>query len=176
MTQIQEFSGKDVDIAIKNACTALMLSKDELKYKIISEGTSGIFGIVGSVASETEMEGIKSIVDEAFGEETRLEPPKKEEFKKEDSKSFETPEPVDVSEDSISLGIDALQRMSDLITDDAKVSAGTEADRLTLSIEGGNAGILIGRKGQTLDAMQFLTDKSGSRWILKDTWKPVKPI
>jgi len=177
MTQIQEFSGKDVDIAIKNACTALMLSKDELKYKIISEGASGIFGIVGrkdarikvvlpdnGVASETEMEGIKSIVDEAFGEETRLEPPKKEEFKKEEpkkeeSKSFETPDPVDVSEDSISLGIDALQKMADLITDDAKVSAGTEADRLTLSIEGGNAGILIGRKGQTLDAMQFLTDK-----------------
>jgi len=172
MTQIQEFSGKDVDIAIKNACTALMLSKDELKYKIISEGASGIFGIVGrkdarikvvlpenGVASETEMEGIKSIVDEAFGEETRLEPLKKEEPKKEESKSFETPDPVDVSEDSISLGIDALQRMSDLITDDAKVSAGTEADRLTLSIEGGNAGILIGRKGQTLDAMQFLTDK-----------------
>lgn len=177
MTQIQEFSGKDVDIAIKNACTALMLSKDELKYKIISEGASGIFGIVGrkdarikvvlpdnGVASETEMEGIKSIVDEAFGEETRLEPPKKEEFKKEEpkkeeSKSFETPDPVDVSEDSISLGIDALQKMADLITDDAKVSAGTEADRLTLSIEGGNSGILIGRKGQTLDAMQFLTDK-----------------
>jgi spoIIIJ-associated protein len=49
--------------------------------------------------------------------------------------------------------------MADLITDDARVKSHTEADRLTLSIEGGNAGILIGRKGQTLDAMQFLTDK-----------------
>ena len=49
--------------------------------------------------------------------------------------------------------------MADLITDDATVTAVTEQDRLTLRIEGGNAGILIGRKGQTLDAMQFLTDK-----------------
>ena len=47
MTQIQEFCGKDVDIAIKNACAALTLSKDELEYKVISEGASGIFGIVG---------------------------------------------------------------------------------------------------------------------------------
>ncbi|MCD4722523.1 MAG: Jag N-terminal domain-containing protein [Desulfobacula sp.] len=177
MEQTQEFSGKDVDIAIKNACVALTLSKDELEYKIISEGASGIFGIVGrrdakikvvlpdnDIASETELEGIKSIVDEAFGEETRLEEPKKEESKKEESpikevKSFEAPEPVDVSEDSIALGSEALQRMADLITDDAKVSAQTQTDRLTLSIEGGNTGILIGRKGQTLDAMQFLTDK-----------------
>ena len=187
MEQTQEFSGKDVDIAIKNACAALTLSKDELEYKVISEGTSGIFGIVGrrdakmkvvlpdnDIASETELEGIKSIVDEAFGEETRLEPPKKQEPKKEESeeeeseeeeseekelKSYEAPEPVDVSEESITLGKQALQRMADLITDDAKVSAKTQADRLTLSIEGGNTGILIGRKGQTLDAMQFLTDK-----------------
>jgi spoIIIJ-associated protein len=150
------------------------------------------------------MEGIRSIVDEAFGENTRLEEkkpkqtkpkakkpepatPKAEAPKKSDNakpdkaepdkgepenadagtqshekaepKTFETPEPVDVSDASIALGIEALQKMADLITDDAKVTAATESDRLTLRIEGGNAGILIGRKGQTLDAMQFLTDK-----------------
>lgn len=173
MGQTQEFSGKDVDVAIKNACAELTLSKNDLKYDIISEGTSGIFGIVGrkdakirviipdnhnDSASDTELEGIKSIVDEAFGEETRLEEDRKKEVKPE-VKSFETPEPVEVSEDSIALGNEALQKMADLITDDAKVSARTKKDRLTLSIEGGNAGILIGRKGQTLDAMQFLTDK-----------------
>lgn len=167
MTQTQEFSGKDVSIAIKKACEALSLSKDELKYDVISEGASGIFGIVGrkdakisvvlpeeDAEESMEMEGIHSIVDEAFGEETRLDKPKEKEFK-----TFETPEPVDVSEESIALGIEALQKMADLITDDATVTAHTEQDRLTLKIEGGNAGILIGRKGQTLDAMQFLTDK-----------------
>lgn len=205
MTQTQEFSGKDVDKAIKNACDKLSLSKDELKYDVISEGASGIFGIVGRKDAkirvslpeddtEEELEGIRSFVDEAFGEDTRLEETKRpepkpqaskpkdtkqkdikqkdkkpqerkpqerkrQESKKKDYKSFEVPEPVDVSEASIALGIEALQKMADLITDDAKVGAETEKDRLTLRIEGGNAGILIGRKGQTLDAMQFLTDK-----------------
>lgn len=194
MTRTQEFSGKDVDVAIKKACDALSLSKNELKYDVISEGASGIFGIVGrkdarirvvlpdadtEKSSETEMEGILSIVDEAFGEETRREETRREETKPAapkkrapqkvesqktepetiESEGFETPEAVDVSEESIALGIEALQKMADLITDDATVSATTESDRLTLRIEGGNAGILIGRKGQTLDAMQFLTDK-----------------
>ncbi|MBU1343357.1 MAG: Jag N-terminal domain-containing protein [Proteobacteria bacterium] len=187
MTQTQEFSGKDLDIAIKNACTALTISKDELEYDVISEGASGIFGIVGRKDAKirvvlpddtaSDMEGIRSIVDEAFGEETRLEEPKKKKEinafetsenneissfdapKKKEFEPFDAPEPVDVSEESIAIGIQALQKMADLITEDAKVTAHTESDRLTLRIEGGNAGILIGRKGQTLDSMQFLTDK-----------------
>ena len=175
MAKTKDFSGKDIDLAIKNACTKLTLSKNELKYDVISEGTSGIFGIVGrkdakirvalpdiETQAEEELEGIRSFVDEAFGEETRLEDTRKPEVKTEvkpEVKTFEEPEAVDVSKGAIALGIEALQKMADLITDDAKITAGTEADRLTLSIEGGNSGILIGRKGQTLDALQFLTDK-----------------
>jgi len=191
MAQTQDFKGKDVDVAIENACAALTLSKNELEYDVISEGTSGIFGIVGrkdarirvvipdnELSTETELEGIRSIVDEAFGEETRLEEPRKKEVKtpatpesanvseessvnvsEESSVNVSEESSVNVSEESIALGTEALQKMADLITDDARVTDHTDRDRLTLSIEGGNAGILIGRKGQTLDAMQFLTDK-----------------
>lgn len=176
MTQTQEFSGKDVDVAIKKACDALSVSKDKLKYDVITEGASGIFGIVGrkdakikvvlpkngTGAAEDEMEGIQSIVDEAFGEDTRREsakPAQKSKAPEKKKESYTPPEAVDVTPQSVDLGVEALQKMADLITEDASVTADTEADRLTLSIEGGNAGILIGRKGQTLDAMQFLTDK-----------------
>ena len=67
--------------------------------------------------------------------------------------------PVDVSEDSKELGRGTLQSMVDLITDGADVVAETDQDRLLLKVEGGNSGVLIGRRGQTLEAMQFLTDK-----------------
>ncbi|MEH0019672.1 MAG: RNA-binding cell elongation regulator Jag/EloR [Desulfobacter sp.] len=220
MKETQEFTGKDVDTAVANACTALGLSKSNLDYEVISAGTSGIFGIVGRKdarikvslpaeesgnASDEDMEGILSIVDEAFGEETRLEgspapqkakAPKEEKDTQEecDTAAYETeeaeetdsrnadedngrwdtkpakrqrpqidqedvPPPVDVTQESIDLGKEALQKMADLITDDAHIEAITDQDHLTLQITGGNAGILIGRKGQTLDAMQFLVDK-----------------
>ena len=201
MTQTQEFTGKDLNIAIKNACSALSLSKEKLKYDILSEGTSGIFGIVGrkdarirvalpKIDDSEEKEGILSMVDEAFGGGTRRDG-RSESFGSEigeeedddgevddsdeyvneytDEEANEDAEAddeektddvvVDVSEESVALGVETLQKIADLITEGAKVSAQTEADRLTLCIEGGNSGILIGRKGQTLDAMQFLTDK-----------------
>ena len=210
MKKTQEFTGKDVDAAVKNACSALGVSKGKLDYKVLSAGASGIFGIVGRkdakikvilpdpTASAEELAGIKSIVDEAFGEDTRLEAdaapavekspasepnsadkksptPKSDKTQnvKDDSNGKwdiepepkntppreEIPPPVDVTQESIDLGKEALQKMADLITEDATVEAETKEDRLTLKITGGNAGILIGRKGQTLDAMQFLTDK-----------------
>ncbi len=184
MTETREFSGKDVDLAIENACLALEISREDLRYDVISQGASGIFGIVGrkdakikvklpANNNDDDMDGIQSIVDEAFGQDTRREKPKpakaakpakpartaKPKQQRNEKRSYDMPEPVDVTQDSIDLGIKSLQKMADLITDDAVVTAKTEKDRLTLHIEGGNAGILIGRKGQTLDAMQFLTDK-----------------
>jgi len=221
MKKTQEFTGKNVDTAVKTACSTLGISKNDLKYEVVSAGTSGIFGIVGrkhakikvslpksgkNKTSAEEMKGIHSIVDEAFGTEP---PPKKQAQEKAAPSQAEAPEdpeeddqedagrwdstpaardttgerqgdpeiaegkeseaeaepepegppPVPVSQASIDLGVEALKKMADLITDDAQIEAITEEDRLTLQITGGNAGILIGRKGQTLDAMQFLVDK-----------------
>ena len=179
MKETREFSGKDVDTAVKTACSALDVAREKLEYDVLSTGASGIFGIVGRKDAvikvylpevnaksnfDEEMDGIKSIVDEAFGKETRIEEPvvPEQDNETEPEKprpAGQLPEPVDVTQESIDLGIESLQKMADLITDDAVVKAETFQDRLTLKIEGGNAGILIGRKGQTLDAMQFLTDK-----------------
>nr|WP_319396663.1 RNA-binding cell elongation regulator Jag/EloR [uncultured Desulfobacter sp.] len=225
MNQPLEFTGKNVNSAIEAACRQLDIPQKELKYSVISSGTTGIFGIVGrkdarirvtvpANKAQEDKEGILSIVDEAFGQNKPTPKPKqtapapkkpapkpKQPIEKEaketpdrrdkkpvtpDTKpkpeeedtgrwdarpaprperpSVEQPDkeelpPVPVSQASIDLGVEAVQKMADLITEDAHVEAITEDNTLTLQINGGNTGILIGRKGQTLDAMQFLTDK-----------------
>jgi spoIIIJ-associated protein len=236
MKKTREFSGKDVDAAVRTACDTLSVSKKALKYEVISTGASGIFGIVGrkdavikvilpqnnADTAEKEREGIRSMVDEAFGQDTRVTspspdkksdpaesdspvkttppparnkttpapkkqtpvepveskpetdaPPEKPDYidlrpvseetpppaPSEETAASQLPEVVEVTQESIDLGLETLQRMADLITEGATVEAETNRDHLTLKITGGNAGILIGRKGQTLDAMQFLTDK-----------------
>ncbi len=226
MNQPLEFTGKNVTAAVDAACKQLGIPKKELKYNVISTGTTGIFGIVGrkdarirvtvpgkeTAQSKEDKEGILSIVDEAFGQSEpapkpkqsapapkkpapKPRPPKQpkekepEEAPDSQDKEFQAPEntpefdgedtgrwddrpaprsekpdkeelpPVPVSQASIDIGVEAVQKMADLITEDAHVEAITHEDRLTLQINGGNTGILIGRKGQTLDAMQFLADK-----------------
>ncbi|MFH1156357.1 MAG: R3H domain-containing nucleic acid-binding protein, partial [Pseudomonadota bacterium] len=67
--------------------------------------------------------------------------------------------PVDVPETAIKTGVETLQRIVDLITTEAVVEAETDQDRLLLKVKGGNSGVLIGRRGQTMEAMQFITDK-----------------
>ena len=242
MKKTREFSGKDVDAAVRTACDTLSVSKKALKYEVISTGASGIFGIVGRKDAvikvilpqnnaepyKKDREGIRSRVDKPLGQDPRLPgpsekkktappagessvkeppapprnkpaPPKKQAAEKpveskpvpESAEERSAPEPsrpvsddmpddaaaapddspdkaaapeppppvAEVTQASIDLGLETLQRMADLITEGAKVEAETHRDHLTLKITGGNAGILIGRKGQTLDAMQFLTDK-----------------
>jgi len=72
--------------------------------------------------------------------------------------------PVNVSEEAMRIGRETLQKMVALITDNATVVAQSDEDRLLLKVEGGNSGVLIGRRGQTLEAMQFLTDKIINRY------------
>jgi spoIIIJ-associated protein len=43
-----EFEGKNVDKAIKNACDELNLTADEIRYQVLSRGSSGIFGLAGA--------------------------------------------------------------------------------------------------------------------------------
>ncbi len=166
MSQEMEYEGNSVESAIKKASEALNIPAHELKHDVISAGSSGIFGLVGTKKarirvkaalikhsdkaqagdaieaddsdSETQ-ETVRSLVDATF-----------------DGDKSET----EVSADLIEFGQDLLQRLVDFITTDAKVSVTEKSrDQIFLKVDGGNSAILIGKRGQTLEAMQYLVEK-----------------
>jgi len=165
MTSLLEFEGKNVDKAVEKACEELDISRDELSYDVLSYGSSGIFGLAGAkkarirvIASETAEESVLDSDQIRSEKEVSVD----SEFDAESSidGSYSADQPIYTFPDEPSdLGRTVLQRIVDSITTDAKISVDENTERILFNIVGGNAAILIGKKGQTLEAIQSLVEK-----------------
>ncbi|MFO7559681.1 MAG: RNA-binding cell elongation regulator Jag/EloR [Desulfobacterales bacterium] len=183
-----EFVGKNVKEAVEKASDELKIPRGKIKYDVISNGSSGIFGLVGVKKAKIRVslpgsecttaktlktgtdgkeryreESVKSLVDEAFngtGYTRESDGPKApESASKPDDSSKPDNTDIDLSSEQIQTGIDALQKIIDLITTDARVSVEKEQNRVVFNVIGGNPGVLIGKRGQNLEAIQYLIDK-----------------
>jgi len=63
-------------------------------------------------------------------------------------------------DDSIALAQEILTKIISLVSPDTKISARKTVDDIVLNIEGNNPGILIGPKGKTLEALEFIINKA----------------
>jgi spoIIIJ-associated protein len=71
------------------------------------------------------------------------------------------------TDNSIAVAQQTLERIISLMSLDSKVSASKKDDDIVLNIEGNNAGILIGYKGRTLDALEFIVNKAVNKTAQK---------
>jgi len=172
-----EFEGKSVENAVEKACEKLNIKKSELKYDVISNGSTGIFGLVrfkkakikvlssDSVTNDlpaedqktTEKEnesrnGVVSLVDEAFNV-TNADNNKKEPAPEKSGGNEKLPK------ESVDVGQEILKRIVNLITDDTDITLEQDNERVRFQINGGNSSVLIGKKGQNLEAIQYIIDK-----------------
>jgi spoIIIJ-associated protein len=67
--------------------------------------------------------------------------------------------PETEEEDVVKVAQEALEKILTLIPIEAAIKAEQAEDRIILSIVGDRSGLLIGRKGKTLDALQFIVNK-----------------
>lgn len=66
-----------------------------------------------------------------------------------------------------------LQSLLDKMGLQAEVSAREDDERITLEVGGPETGLVIGKKGQTLDALQYLVNKITSQKLGRDESKPI---
>jgi len=126
-----EFEGRNTEDAIQNASRELDLPVEELNIDVIEPGSAGIFGLVG-------------------GKKARI---------KVTVKTTPEPEEAEDREDAkVAQGV--LEKILSLIPIEAAVEAERlDEGRINLTINGDRSGLLIGRKGKTLDALQFIVNK-----------------
>lgn len=142
-----EIEGKTVDEAIQAACEQLNVPREKLEIDILQAGSAGIFGIMGvrkaKIRATLRKEFQKPILELEQGEGAEGEG--------ESAPSRGADQSADLGEiRALTQGI--LERMGL----EASVTVEKVKDTVHIRIEGDKSGLLIGRKGQTLDALQYL--------------------
>ena len=174
--------GTDVEEAVKLALIDLKLERDEVEVTVLEEPSKGFFGI-GSKLAKVRVEPKKKVVEETAVsemkpeikeeqpstieetaesdkalEQRKTEKRKKDRKKKEKKKTIIPREPeenmVEV-EDHPALSF--LKELTEKMGLNLDITAKTGSSSVYLNIKGKDSGTVIGKRGQTLDAIQYLT-------------------
>ena len=140
-----EFTGKTVDDAITEACQKFTITSDRLEYEVIEKGTAGIFGFAAKPAI------IKARVfdPDAPKEESKPKTVEKAEDKAE-TVANDTPVPAADPKEFLNKVFEAMNMK-------VNVAVETVDNEMNIDLSGDDMGVLIGKRGQTLDSLQYLT-------------------
>lgn len=163
--------GKTIEKAIENALFELKAKREDVDIKILEEG--GIFKkakVLVSISEDSKEqydkkpqktdEPIEKLdVKAMFADlkpESKKEDKKVKPVKKEDKKTKEiVNEKTSSSKETIS-GKDFIKGILKQLNIEANVFVEESAENINISIEGGNAGDLIGYRGECLNAIQYI--------------------
>jgi spoIIIJ-associated protein len=175
MSASLEFKAKNVEKAVEIASLELKMPKKDLKYEVLSYGSSGIFGLSSakkakirvqlpedSSGRELKPHGTGRGPDSAVVPENRkfsdgIDPAGDPAVTKENA---ESPVLYSFPDEPAEVGRLVLQRIVEYITTDAKITMEKNSDGVFFKVNGDNAGILIGKRGQTLNAIQTIIEKA----------------
>ena len=157
MSPFIEFEAKNVERAVTKACEALKIPRDQLKHEVLSFGATGIFGLVGIKKARIRVATSaiqKSGSDQCSEGNSAL---LSNDSQKIDSNCIDKESLMLL--DSVDRGSLVLQKLVDSVTSDAEIVVKSSSKQIVYTIRGGNSAALIGKKGQTLEAIQYLLKK-----------------
>lgn len=169
--------GKTVNDAVTEALIELGASTEEVDIEIISKGSKGLLGfgakdakvrvtLKAPVEVEPQIEVIPEVkedvkVTNANKVTETVAPPKQSRAKNEEKKD---------SEDAVVVTKDELAHVQELaeaflykLLKEMNIEAVVKSEvvnnnRLSISLEGKNMGVIIGKRGETLDAIQYIVN------------------
>ena len=174
--------GTDVEEAVKLALIDLKLERDEVEVTVLEEPSKGFFGI-GSKLAKVRVEPKKKVVEETAVSEMKPEikeeqpstieetaesdkalEQRKTEKRKKDRKKKEKKQtiiPREPEENMVEVedhpALSFLKELTEKMGLNLDITAKTGSSSVYLNIKGKDSGTVIGKRGQTLDAIQYLT-------------------
>lgn len=167
-----EFEDKNLKAAVKKAAKVLKVPEETLKYEVISYGSTGIFGLVGAKKAKIRVVTAKNGMSQPKKAAERNDVEKKVKAVKKPPEQkaeavVEKKEKEDVvvefPAEAVELGKTVIQKIVDKITEDATVRVEKTDENIVYHVEGGKTALIIGKRGQTLEAIQYLVDRIVNR-------------
>ena len=230
--KVLEIEGKTIDEAIDKACREFNVPREKLNIEILSEGSSGFLGLVGSKKAKVKASLLsldmsfdlprekKEMAPEApaapkppqeireHGEQRQPHPPRErreqheprpprenrapreqrdqrpprehrpprenrehrehrepretrppKEHRENQAPREPRPEPVASSPETLASAKETLLAILALMGIEAEVTVEDTPEAISLTLQGADEGLLIGKRGQTLDALQYVVNK-----------------
>lgn len=185
-------SAKTVDDAITEALIQLGVTSDRLEYEVIEKGSAGFLGIgmkqaviearrkpepkeekveepVVEEPVKAEPKKVETVQPQKAAAEKKADEPQKAAFEKAVEK--EVKEEVKKETKLVEVQPQTIEAVEDFLKNtmkamDMEVELKTEVDQdgaLCVDMSGEHMGILIGKRGQTLDSLQYLANRVANK-------------
>lgn len=185
-------SAKTVDDAITEALIQLGVTSDRLEYEVIEKGSAGFLGIgmkqaviearrkpepkeekieepVVEEPVKAEPKKVETVQPQKAAAEKKADEPQKAAFEKAVEK--EVKEEVKKETKLVEVQPQTIEAVEDFLKNtmkamDMEVELKTEIDQdgaLCVDMSGEHMGILIGKRGQTLDSLQYLANRVANK-------------
>ncbi|MGH2442630.1 MAG: RNA-binding cell elongation regulator Jag/EloR [Chloroflexota bacterium] len=162
-----EYSGRTVDDAVAEAVRDLGTERDQLAIEVLSAGSRGLFGL-GSEPARVRVSRTNDVPapsgsprdpgrsrESASGSSIDAPPPVQQ--VREEETAVATVD-ADIDPDLPDRAAEVLQELLQHMNFDAQVAVRSTDDPIMLEISGENLGVLIGRRGDNLAALQFMVN------------------
>ena len=182
MTNTIKVSDVSVEKAIQKGLRQLGLPQDQVFVEIISEGKKGLFGF-GQKNAEVELTPVATMVSQEGTEEEVSQPVvetveettvetvevPEEDFEEddfeEDAGEADYEETVDQLEEAARVTKEYLEGIAKTYGAEATVTVEARRDRMTFVFDTDKQGLLIGKHGKILNALQVLAQVSVHRFV-----------
>ena len=169
-----QVSAKTVEDAVLEAAMKLATTREHLEYEVIEKGSAGFLGFGAKPAvikaraltdeeiekNEKQPEPVKEVVKKEAKKEKKKEVKKEEPVKAPKAEKAEEPavvkkEAVSGKEISAEDFLKDVFKAMDMVVE-IKVTENKEEKTMDIELSGEDMGVLIGKRGQTLDSLQYL--------------------
>jgi len=154
-----ESEGESIDQAIDKALRTLQVERDQVEVEILADATRGLFGFGGTKARvrATLRAPLVSVLASPGGRAPEIA-----------SRETRPPQDPPPSPNDGPFDVRCKTILTDLLTHigvscSVEAHPGAEPGTLRLDVNGDSGGLLIGRRGQTLDAIEYIVNRIAGR-------------